>query len=1181
MEVRRDRRLTKTLIGLPLAHLVLLIYFSGCSGGSSAPPPSFTLVLSNSSITVHQGATTPAVTLTVQPQNGFSGSVSVSITGLPSGVTSNPSSPVTLQSSASQQITFTASSSATVGTATVAFLGSSGNLSNSTNLSLTVASGPAPNFTVAISPSFVTLQQGATTAPLTIDVQPQNGFFQSVSVSIGGLPAGVTTNPSQPFNIVPPGSQQFTLSASPTTAPGSATLVFTVTGGGLTNSADVSLTLEKAQPLPSLGRTNFVRIDSTPASAFALSEPTHRVMILDSARNQLFVANRGLNRVDVLDAASGKSLASIPVSVPTSVELTPDGSRVWVGTEVEEMDAIDPNTLQIIERLPFAGVSTSGLISNIPEGIVFTSNGTALLSLRQEGTTGTILAQWNPTTNTFTNRSPFGPGIGSVARSLDYSKVLVASDNSSGTIVLYDAATDSFPRTTQFSFSFVQFLAANLNGTQFAAWVFLPGTSSQLVLLDGNLNTLTTLNVGQIGGIVYSRDGKFLYYSDNVEQINSPSVIHILDAQTFQPVGLVPDLEGAPLSVLMDVDSTGLLFGISGHGVSFLDSSTPRNLPFTAPIVAGPPAVTPQQGTVGSSTPVSIFGVNFESPAGVTFGTQMASGVSVSSSIQINAAAPPASSPGPVNVGLVFPSGWTSLAPQAFTYGPVALFLSATAGRPVGGDSIQIFGFGFGTSASQVSVSLNGKPGTVTQLLTTQQTFQQLAGFSTPPYPLQAMTITTPAGSPGPADLTIVTSAGSFTLPAAFRYLQTVQTFSNAASLRFITYDRQRQRLYATANDHIVVFDLTSQQFLSPIIPPGGPFANSDLRQAVLTPDSSTLVVADFGQSAVYLISPDQPSNATTIHIPPPPASPTPNGPARIAPTSTGKIFVASTFAGTGFCPCLNEIDLVSKAVTNVSAISTTELPLLAGNPAGDKVLLSLGDNSGGDLFLWTAATNAFQHRNLTTFSFQDAAIAGDGNVFATGGGGLGIGQTPVLLDATLRFSMVPQYVDVQSPNSFFVPGEAIHPSGSLFYQPFDSFLDVIDVQHGNLRERLLLPESFLSGFSAMDHASLALDENGQRLFALTKSGITIMQLSAVPVSIGSVQPAQGSASGGTSVTIRGSGFAPGATVSFGSAIASAVINDQNTIQVTTPSGSVGSVRVTITNPDGRTYSLDAAFSYN
>lgn len=119
-----------------------------------------------------------------------------------------------------------------------------------------------------------------------------------------------------------------------------------------------------------------------------------------------------------------------------------------------------------------------------------------------------------------------------------------------------------------------------------------------------------------------------------------------------------------------------------------------------------------------------------------------------------------------------------------------------------------------------------------------------------------------------------------------------------------------------------------------------------------------------------------------------------------------------------------------------------------------------------------------------------------------------------------------------------------------------------------------------MNGFSAVDHASLALDENGQRLFPLTKSG-TIMQLSAVSVSISSVQPAQGSASGGTAVTIRGSGFSTGAAVSFGGANATAVVTYPNTIQVMTPSGSVGPVRIIITNPDGKSYLLDAAFTYN
>jgi hypothetical protein len=53
----------------------------------------------------------------------------------------------------------------------------------------------------------------------------------------------------------------------------------------------------------------------------------------------------------------------------------------------------------------------------------------------------------------------------------------------------------------------------------------------------------------------------------------------------------------------------------------------------------------------------------------------------------------------------------------------------------------------------------------------------------------------------------------------------------------------------------------------------------------------------------------------------------------------------------------------------------------------------------------------------------------------------------------------------------------------------------------------------------------LTSDEFGQRLFAVTTSGLTIVQLANVPLGIGSIAPASGTAPGGASVTIRGSGF--------------------------------------------------------
>jgi IPT/TIG domain len=106
----------------------------------------------------------------------------------------------------------------------------------------------------------------------------------------------------------------------------------------------------------------------------------------------------------------------------------------------------------------------------------------------------------------------------------------------------------------------------------------------------------------------------------------------------------------------------------------------------------------------------------------------------------------------------------------------------------------------------------------------------------------------------------------------------------------------------------------------------------------------------------------------------------------------------------------------------------------------------------------------------------------------------------------------------------------------------------------------------------------LTTDENGQRLFALTTSGLTIVQLANVPLGIGTLNPASGSASGGTSVTVRGSGFLAGVTAILGGKAAAVTLTDMNTLTLTTPSTTAGPLQLVLTNPDGESVSLDAAF---
>jgi hypothetical protein len=102
-----------------------------------------------------------------------------------------------------------------------------------------------PGFTVAASPSTVSMQQG-TNATSTITVTSQNGFNSATTLSASGLPSGVTaafsTNP-----VTPPANgsatSTLTFTASSTAATGTSTVTVTGTSGTLTQTTTVALTV--------------------------------------------------------------------------------------------------------------------------------------------------------------------------------------------------------------------------------------------------------------------------------------------------------------------------------------------------------------------------------------------------------------------------------------------------------------------------------------------------------------------------------------------------------------------------------------------------------------------------------------------------------------------------------------------------------------------------------------------------------------------------------------------------------------------------------------------------------------------------------------------------------------------------------------------------------------------------
>jgi hypothetical protein len=104
--------------------------------------PNFTIGAAPSSVTVTQGGNGTS-TITITSQNSFSSATTLTATGLPSGVTAafstNPVTPPA-NGSATSTLTLTASATATTGTATVTVTGTSGTLTHSTTIALTVNS---------------------------------------------------------------------------------------------------------------------------------------------------------------------------------------------------------------------------------------------------------------------------------------------------------------------------------------------------------------------------------------------------------------------------------------------------------------------------------------------------------------------------------------------------------------------------------------------------------------------------------------------------------------------------------------------------------------------------------------------------------------------------------------------------------------------------------------------------------------------------------------------------------------------------------------------------------------------------------------------------------------------------------------------------------------------------------
>jgi hypothetical protein len=206
-------------------------------------PPDFSFSAMPAAVSLTANGTPATVSLLATPVNGFTGTVSVAISGLPAGVTAQPS-PITLTPGNALPLTLSAPAGTAAGSSTATLTATSGSLTHTTSLAITVTA-PAPaqaDFSLAVSPQALSLTIGGVGQPVELTATPLNGFTGTVNVAPGALPAGVTVTPAT-LSLAAGTPQSVTLTAGNSAQAGTASVVFTGTSASLTHTAALALTV--------------------------------------------------------------------------------------------------------------------------------------------------------------------------------------------------------------------------------------------------------------------------------------------------------------------------------------------------------------------------------------------------------------------------------------------------------------------------------------------------------------------------------------------------------------------------------------------------------------------------------------------------------------------------------------------------------------------------------------------------------------------------------------------------------------------------------------------------------------------------------------------------------------------------------------------------------------------------
>ena len=262
--------------------------------------PNFTISAAPASLTIAQGNQAGS-TITTAVGGGFSSSITLSASGMPSGATVNFNpNPIPAPGAGTSTMMVTVGLSTPTGTYPITVTGSGGGIKQTTTVNLTVTA--QPTFTITAAPAAVSIAQGNQGAS-TITTNIVNGFNNSISLSASGMPSGTTVS-FNPQTIPAPGvgNSLMTITVGASTPVGTYPITVTGSGGGIQQTV-VTLTVT--------GPSSFT-ISASPAS-LSVAQGNQGTSTITAAINGAFNSSISLSASGM---PSGTTVNFNPQTIP-------------------------------------------------------------------------------------------------------------------------------------------------------------------------------------------------------------------------------------------------------------------------------------------------------------------------------------------------------------------------------------------------------------------------------------------------------------------------------------------------------------------------------------------------------------------------------------------------------------------------------------------------------------------------------------------------------------------------------------------------------------------------------------------------------------------------------------------------------------------------------------------------